>query len=189
MPTSVADLDTVQLGDVVRFPDGRSLTTRARAQLPGPAGSMSGFVVCGELAAMLAVPATAEDPVLLYVPVRTAPETIKSARQMYAGACRYWAPHLPGLATAMGELGWRIAMVAGSVDPVVVTFRSDEPTVWMKASLLRREDLAFLPLARVDESRQPTVERSTGWVVPGPNRTPSSAPATEQPVAVPAAHR
>jgi hypothetical protein len=146
-------LAAVHLGDVVTFPDRTSLTVRARVVLPNPVGQMAGFVVCGELERLVGFPPLAGHPYVQYHRVgRTPPAGIK-ARAVYSGVANYWAPHLPAARSAMGEVTWRVAEVAGSLDPLVVVFRSGEPAVFMRDGDLDEGDLdvKWMPRDRPDE--------------------------------------
>ena len=149
MPT----LAGVHLGDVISFPDSRSLTVRSRVVLPNPVGQMAGFVVCGELELLVGFPLLAAHPHVQYQRVGRRPPEGLRARSVYSGVANYWAPHLPAARSAMGEISWRVAEVAGSLDPLVVLFRSDEPAVFMRDGELRQEDLdiKWMPRDRPDE--------------------------------------
>lgn len=141
-------LATIALGDVIVLPDGRAMTARAKVSLPEPVGSMSGFVIGGELEALLSLPSRVESPVLVYVPIDYLPEAANKARTVYEGAMRYWAPHLPALTGAMGELLFRVVALRGSVDPIVIVYRGPEVVVFIRASQAGVDDLQVLRMAR-----------------------------------------
>lgn len=148
-------LANVELGDVVVLPDGRAMTARAKVSLPAPVGSMSGFIIGGELEALLSVPTMVESPVTLYVPIDYLPESAARARTVYEGAMRYWAPHLPALSGAMGELLYRVVALRGSVDPIVIVYRGPEVVVFIKASYVDPRDLRVMYMRRdVDNELQ-----------------------------------
>jgi hypothetical protein len=138
----------IELGDVVVLPDGRAMTARAKVSLPEPVGSMAGFVIGGELEALLSVPSRSESPVLIYVPIDYLPEAANRARTVYEGAMRYWAPHLPALSGAMGELLYRVVALRGSVDPIVIVYRGPEIVVFIRASQAAAGDLQVLYMQR-----------------------------------------
>lgn len=141
-------LELVELGDVIVLPDGRAMTARAKVSLPGPVGSMSGFIIGGELETLISIPSNIESPVLLYVPINYLPESAAKARTVYEGAMRYWAPHLPALTGAMGELLYRVVAIRGSVDPIVIVYRGPEIIVFIRASHINVADLRILYMSR-----------------------------------------
>lgn len=146
------DIARLALGDVVVLPDGRALTLRARASLPTTVGSMAGFVILGELELMLSVPSSIASPLLVYVPVSKLPPAAARARTAYEGVANYWAPHLPGLRGAMGELLFRVVEVRGSVDPIVIVYRGPEAVVFIRASMVYPNDLSVLTMRRDADS-------------------------------------
>lgn len=141
-------LQAVELGDVVVLPDGRAMTVRGRVGLPTPVGSMSGFLIGGELEVLLSLPTLIESPIAVYVPIDYLPESAAKARTVYEGAMRYWAPHLPALTGAMGELLYRVVAVRGSVDPIVIVYRGPEVIVFIRASYADGRDLRVLYMRR-----------------------------------------
>lgn len=142
----------VELGDVIVLPDGRAMTARAKVSFPNPVGSMSGFIIGGELETLISIPSNIESPVLLYVPINYLPESAAKARTVYEGAMRYWAPHLPALTGAMGELLYRVVAIRGSVDPIVIVYRGPEIIVFIRASHAHIEDLRILYMSRDAEN-------------------------------------
>lgn len=142
----------VELGDVIVLPDGRAMTARAKVSLPNPVGSMSGFIIGGELETLISIPSNIESPVLLYVPINYLPESAAKARTVYEGAMRYWAPHLPALTGAMGELLYRVVAIRGSVDPIVIVYRGPEIVVFIRASHTHLDDLRILYMSREAEN-------------------------------------
>jgi hypothetical protein len=140
-------LAKVALGDLVTLPDGRRLTARARVSLPVPEGTMAAFIICGELEVLLSLPTTRSAPVSVYVPIPYLPEGARTAKVVFEGVTSYWAPHLPGLTGAMGELTFRVLRVRNTLDPVVLVYRGSEPIVFVKASEADLSDLhvQFMP--------------------------------------------
>lgn len=172
----------VHLGDLIALPDGRSLTVRAKAELPLPVGSMAGWVIAGELEALLSFPPSVSSPVNLYQPVDYLPESMHRARSVFSGSCSYWSPHLPAARQAMGELLYRVAEVAGQVDPLVIVWRSNEAVVFVKASSIPPESLGVLWMPRDAEDVSMVPRHTT--VVTSPDNPPAQQPNT--PVHVPA---
>lgn len=157
-------LSNIELGDVVVLPDGRAVTARAKVSLPTPVGSMSGFIIGGELEVLLSLPTMHESPVLVYVPINYLPEAAAKARTVYEGAMRYWAPHLPALSGAMGELLYRVVAIRGSVDPIVIVYRGPEVIVFIRASYAHLSDLRIMYMRR-DADNEMSMERHAAIVV------------------------
>jgi hypothetical protein len=173
----------IELGDVIVLPDGRAMTARAKVSLPEPVGSMAGFVIAGELETLLSVPTRVESPILVYVPIDYLPEAAARARTAYEGAMRYWAPHLPALSGAMGELLYRVVAIRGSVDPIVIVYRGPEVIVFIRAAHASASDLRVLYMQRgVDNDL--SMDRHAAFVSSperefGPERfAPTQVPAT-----------
>lgn len=178
MPNADFPLADVALGDVVVLPDGRAMTVRSRVSLPFPAGSMAGFLVTGEFDALLSLPASTHEPLLVYVPIDHLPESAENARVVCEGAMNYWAPHLPALQGAMGELLYRVILVRGSIDPIVIVYRGRELIVFIRASVAMTDEIAVLAMRR-DTSNQIAVDRHSAVVAP-PNLVPSMVPQEER---------
>lgn len=158
-------LETLHLGDLVQLPDGRQLTARARAMLPAPLGSMAGFVICGELEAMVSVPPRQGNKVLGYHPVADPPGDVRTARSVFHGACSYWAPHLPGQRQGMGELLYKVLEVPGSVDPVVLVWRGREVVIFVRGEAFESGlKVMYMPRDAEDLS---DVDWRTSEVLPG----------------------
>lgn len=178
-------LDVVHLGDVVCLPDGRHMTVRAKVELPMPLGSMSGFLVCGELEALLSMPPSGSSLALLYQPVDMLPREARQARAVFSGACSYWAPHLPAQRQAMGELLYKVAEVPGSVDPLVIVWRGPEAVMFVRTESFSADSLSVLYMPRDNEDTSQVVWRTSTVRQPSlvPDVVPVPAPAAvPQPV-------
>lgn len=176
-----ATLVDVQLGDVVTIGAGQSFSVRAvERELAEPVGTMHGFVLAGEVgpqSALLSIPASAHDPVGVYTPLDHIPVHARTAIPVCQGVVSYWAPHLPNLSGAQGELGYKVARVRGSVDPMVLVWRGDERVVYMHSSTFPINHLRFTCLPRdassteIDQRRHAAVvhqEVTTPYEVPAP---------------------
>lgn len=172
--TPLAD---VALGDIVVLPDGRALTVRSRVTLPAPVGSMAGFVICGEMEILLSTPSSTGGPVNVYVPINYLPESAARARTVCEGAANYWAPHLPAMSGAMGEILYRVVEVRGSIDPIVIVYRGQEVIVFIRATYARSSDLNVLSMSR-DAGNDVDVTRHAGVVTPAavPAQVPVPSP-------------
>lgn len=158
-------LDHLALGDIVVLPDTRGLTVRARVDLPSPVGSMRSFLIAGELEVLLSLPPSDTAPVLVYAPIDYLPEAAANARVVFEGVTNYWAPHLPAISGAMGELLYRVVEVRGAVDPIVIVYRGPEVIVFIRASYAADEDFKVL-FTRRDVDTEADVDRHTGVVTP-----------------------
>lgn len=191
MQTSYTELDDLKLasaalGDIVVLPDGQPYTIRSRVALDVPIGSMAGFVLLGELQVLLSTPPSIVSPIGVYVPVPKLPPYASGARAVtaYQGATRYWAPHLPPVGGAMGELLYRVLAIRTQPDPVVLVYRGDEAIIFVKASFVWGHDLQIERMGR-EVDNEYTVDRFAGVVVGQPavfpDRAPSPAPAYARP--------
>lgn len=176
-PSESLPLAHVALGDIVALPDGRRMTVRCRADLGVPLGSMGGFVIAGELEALLSIPACEGVPVGLYRPLQRWDEYANRAKVVAEGVARYWAPHLPALRGAMGELGYQILDVRGQIHPIVAVRRGEEVILFVRISDVATEHLWLLYMER-SPNNDVDVARHAGYL------TPLAAPA--QPVLIPA---
>lgn len=150
------DLRQAQLGDVLTLGVGMPLSVRAiEPALPMPVGTMTGFVLAGEVgpqAVLLSIPPSERDPVSVYTPLDHIPPSARTAVPVCQGVVLYWAPHLPNLAGSHGELGYKVAKVRGSVDPMVLIWRGRERVVFWRTSTLSLGDVRIASLPR-DPSR------------------------------------
>jgi len=150
------------------LPDGRTLSVRSlERSLAHPVGSMHGFLLAGEVgpgAALLSLPLRGSDPVGLYVPVEKVPTWARSAVEMTSGLVSYWAPHLPGLHAAMGELAYKVCHVPGRTDPLVILWRGRELVVFLHVSEILRSQIHVSALRRSNAPEQ-GVTRVSGTVV------------------------
>lgn len=162
-PNPNLPLADVGLGDVVVLPDGRAMTARTKVGLPSPVGSMAGFVICGEMEVLLSTPVSIEGPINIYVPIDYFPFEESQARTAAQGAANYWAPHVPALRGAMGEILWRVVEIRGSIDPIVIVYRGDEVIVFIRVSFTAASGLQVLYMRR-DESNDVDVVRHAALV-------------------------
>lgn len=145
--TPLAD---AELGDLITLPDGSAHSVRARTKLTVPVRGLGGFVVLGECQIVLTTPTVTGGPISVYLPGRL-PDAA-SVSQIAEGASRYWAPHLPAISGAMGELLWRLLGVAGLADPVVVLYRNDEAIPFIRTAFAWPGDVSLLRLDRSDRN-------------------------------------
>lgn len=150
--------------------------------LPVAVGSLAGFIILGELEMLVGVGQSTHSPALVYLPVSPMPTKVLTGRSVCEGAARYWAPHLPALAGAMGELLWRVVEIRGSVDPAVIIYRGEDVIVFMRTGELSLSELSVLFLSREVDTEGIEVTRHAAVVqplpMPGyiPHHVPQPAP-------------
>lgn len=174
----------VQLGDVITLGAGPSMAVRAvERRLAAAVGTMTGFVLAGEVgpqSALLSVPANPHEPVGVYTPLDHIPAHARSAVPVCEGVVSYWAPHLPNLSGAQGELGYKVAKVRGSVDPMVLLWRGAERVVFLRTSSFPIGDLLFTCLPRdasATEVDQVRYAATVGYGASAPYGAPEELPA------------
>jgi hypothetical protein len=96
----------------------------------------------------------------------------------------YWAPHLPALSGAMGELLYRVVAIRGSVDPIVIVYRGPEVIVFIRAAYANQDDLKVLYMRR-DVDNDVELDRHVGLVAPV-RRGADEEVLAPAPIAVPA---
>jgi hypothetical protein len=166
----------VSLGDIVVLPDGRGLTARCRVNLPGTVGSMAGFIICGEMEALLSLPPTSSGPVNIYVPVAHFPGSPDQARTVYEGAASYWAPHLPSITGAMAEVLYRVVEIRGSVDPVVAVYRGAEVIFFIRATFASSGEIKVMHMPRSNANDYDVVRHAGVVDAPVPASEPAPRP-------------
>jgi len=185
--TQLSPLGLANLGDVIRIPDGRSLTIRALAAFPDPVLTMGGFVILGECELLIAAPSRTSIPHTIYLPVSELPNLAQRATVIIEGVLSYWAPHLPSMRGAMGELPFRVLDVPGSSDPWVILYRGPEMIVFVPSGQISSDTLQVLRMPhRVDEDGFEVV-RHVAIVSPIPTHQPNFEPSNpkESPVLIP----
>jgi len=172
-------LTSLGLGDLVTLPDGTFLTVRSiERQLQVPVGSMHGFVLGGEIgpqATMLSVPSGPRGTVYLYTPVESVPAGVTGVQQACWGVISYWAPHLPGLSGALGELTYRVFRIRGQVEPLVIVWRGEERIVFVRSGAATPDELEFLRMQVDEATTEHRVVRHTARVT-NPANVPAPAP-------------
>ena len=181
--TPFAALHTLALGDAVTLPDGRELTIRAvERALPEPVGSMAGWLLAGEVgpsATLIATPSSPDGAIVLYTPMESIPTYARTARTVCEGVVSYWAPHLPNLAGAMGELGYKVCALRGKIDPMVLIWRGRELVVFVKSATTTPDALRYWFLDRDSAATERDVARYAS-TVRSRVEAPSVAPVPEK---------
>lgn len=175
-------LAELRLGDILTLPDGRSLSVRMLAPLPENPLRISSLVTLGDLEMILAPTTTGRAEVLL--PVESLPPSAASAKHLCDGASSFWAPHLPAVGGAMGEVLFRLLMLRDVFAPLVVLDRSGDHVFFLRvgevellsvrATRMPASSLSDTPVARfagvVDPAPAPVVAPSRERRLPRPTR-------------------
>lgn len=163
-----AALTSLELGDLIGLPDGRELTVRAvERRLPVPVSAMAGWILGGEVGpscVLMSVPAHPAGEVGLYMPLMEVPSSARSSRVVVEGAVSYFAPHLPNVSGAMGELGYKVCALRGSGEPMVLLWRSDELVVFVKSASATPDRLRYAFLSRDRSMSEADVARYSALV-------------------------
>jgi hypothetical protein len=170
-----ASISSLSLGDIVTLADGRSLSVRAHVTLTVPVGVMAGFLLLGEMELVLSVPTLSGAPFAVYLPVERFPAPTEHSRSAAEGATRYWAPHLPALGQAMGEIYYRVVEVRGTTDPVVIVYRGPEAVVFVRSGFTWGGDLDVMAMPRDPSNEDTAVTRHAADVSVVPAYVPAPA--------------
>lgn len=141
-------LNTLRLGDLVVTPDQTPQTIRGIVILPKVAGFMEGFTVMGELNTLLVFEKDGNEHVRVYRATTFKPH---SAVTLYEGATSYWAPNLPPVGGAMGELLFRILLKKGSPDLTIIIYRNNESITFVPCDYFSINTLKLLKLPKSSE--------------------------------------
>lgn len=188
--TPLEQIQHLDLGDIVKLPDGRELTIRACERALNPSvGTMRGWLLAGEIgpqATLLSIPTAPHDPVVVYTPLADIPPHARAARCMAEGVVSYWAPHLPNISGAMGELAYKVCSLRAAPDPMVLVWRGRELVVFVKSAITTAEELRCWFLGRNPTETEREVTRF-GSVVRQPGHARPTSPATpaQQPSRIP----
>lgn len=169
----------VRLGDLVVMPDQQTLTVRGKAVLSETVGTVSGFLVLGEMDSLLAAPSRDGFPLLWFhkAPLDAPAGRIRARCE---GVFRYWAPHAPALTTAMGEVSYRVFEEENKVDPSIVLFRSGEPIRFVRSTSV---DPTLVSRIAMNAEEQTGNLRRQSWIVRptplAPDTVPDHIPAHE----------
>lgn len=164
-------MHALDLGDIVRLPDGRELTIRAcERRLPTIVGSMAGWLLAGEIgpkATLLSLPPSQEAPVSVFTPLEEIPAHARMARPVVEGVVSYWSPHLPNISGAMGELAYRVCTIRAAAEPMVLMWRGRELVVFVQSAVTTSAALSFWAMRRAPHETERDVQRYAARVVPG----------------------
>ena len=166
-----APLAELALGDVITVSPGRTYSVRAVASWGAPVANLVGFVLLGELDALLGIPSNS-GPLDVFLPVNNFPSHSGPGRSVAEGAVRYWAPHLPAMSDAMGELLWRLIVFPGKLDPVFLVYRGEELVVFVRSFDVPSQQLRTQRMLRGEDTTR--VDRTSGLVTAVPSYVPSS---------------
>lgn len=178
MTESLASFTSLALGDLITLPDGRVLPIRAlEQQFAHDVGPLRGFALLGEIGPecmMLAIPTAVGTPLPVYSPLKDVPAGTPALREIISGVVSYWPPHLPGYKAAMGELGYKVFAVRGTVDPLIMMWRGRELVVFVKSGTVDPSSILVEHLSR-KSGVDPQIRRYAATVT-----NPSSATGIEE---------
>lgn len=177
-------LSDLRLGDILTLPDGRSLSVRMIAPLPDNTLGVTALIALGDLEMLLAPGTRGRIDVLL--PVESLPPSAASAKHLCDGASSFWAPHLPAVGGAMGEVLFRLLLLRDVFAPLVVLDRSGDHVFFLRvgtvdalsvrATRMPVSVLSDTPVPRfaavVDPVPAPVLEPDRSRPLPRPVRVP-----------------
>lgn len=174
-----AQLRQLNLGDIVTFPDGRDFSLRMIADIPDNPLRISRLLALGDLELVLAAGDAASE-VQVLLPVETLPPGASSAKVLCDGAAAFWAPHLPAIGGAMGEITFRLLMLRSAFAPLAVLNRSGDHIFYLRMGTLElsRIKVTHLPVSALSSA---PVARFAAVVDPIPVTVPTTAPARRLP--------
>jgi hypothetical protein len=111
----------------------------------------------------------------VYLPVGSL-SAAKGARLLIEGVASYWAPHLPSLTGAMGELPFRLIEVPGHTEPWIIVYRGPEVLVYLRSYELDDHGLQVLTMPRRVGDDLIEIRRHAATVQPLPNQIPAARP-------------
>jgi hypothetical protein len=167
------------LGDIITLPDGRSFSVRMFTYLPENDLALTSLCLLGDLEVLLA-PAVHSGNADLLLPVETLPPGAATARPLCEGAAAFWAPHLPAIGGAMGEVLFRVMLLRSSFSPLVVIDRGGDHVFFLKVGEVA---LASLRSLRMPKSNMDNVQvsRFAAVVDPAPALMPEKTRPLPQP--------
>lgn len=177
-----SDLYSSALGDVIALPDSRKGVVRCVVRRLGvTVGPMSGFVLVGEIspqAALLSIPGSPTDNVVVYAAQSSVPPHAKNASVVTEGVATYFPPHTVGVSGAMAEVAYKVAKVPGQIEPMVLMWRGPELVVFTRSFEASLDRFLLKQLAKDSFVTERGVDRVTSTVT-SPVSAPASAPVRE----------
>lgn len=161
-PSRLSDL---RLGDILTLSDGRSFSVRMLAPLTENALRIESLIALGDLELLLAPDHT--DRVHVLLPTETLPPGASTAKRLCDGASAFWAPHLPAVGGAMGEILFRVLLLRNVFAPLVVLDRGGDHVFFLRVGDVDVASLSSLRMPVSALSGTP-VARFAGVVDPVP---------------------
>ena len=118
-------MTSFSLGDLVRMPEGDEFLVLGLFEAKLPQATKT-VLVLGECRLLLAF-SSASPSVTVYTP--SPHQNVRLGECMASGSAAFWPTHLFNSA-ATGEIQWRIHD-SSMAEEVIVSVRSEEPTVWL----------------------------------------------------------
>lgn len=173
-------LSDLRLGDILTLPDSRSFSVRMLAPLPENALHMEALIALGDLEMLLAPDRSG--CVHMMLPTESLPPGASTAKRLCDGASTFWAPHLPAVGGAMGEILFRVLLLRNVFAPLVVLDRSGEHVFFLRIGEFDAATLASMRMPISTLSNTP-VSRFAAVVDPVPVKVLD--PAEERPLPKP----
>lgn len=182
--------DGLKLGDIMVLPDGRSFSVRMLASLSTNDLDFGLLCLLGDLELMLA-PSATSNSVQVLLPVESLPQADTSAKLLCDGAAAFWAPHLPAIGGAMGEVLFRLLLLISLFAPLVIVDRGQDRVFFLRIGELDASSLHVqrMPTSLLDMTSVPRFAAVLEpAVTPAPVLSPPSpirVPAIKQPASTP----
>jgi len=135
-----SNLAGLRLGDILTLSDSRSFSVRMIAPLPENALGLESLIALGDLEMLLAPDRSGTTHLLL--PADSLPPGASTAKRLCDGASAFWAPHLPAVGGAMGEVLFRLLLLRSAFAPLVVVDRSGDHVFFLRVGETESRSLA-----------------------------------------------
>lgn len=152
----------VRLGDVVETDKNKSLMVRGKVLLTQPIQNVSGFVLLGELKAMLVIPDNPTEPLSVYALDST--ETLKgrNSKRVLSGSLKYYSPHFSADDALGGQLNYSIFFIEGMLYPAIMVYRDIEIFCFLQKASVYPTKLNIMSMDT--KAHKSTIQAQAAWV-------------------------
>lgn len=126
---------------------------------------IKGYIILGELDYIVEIPIEGQHCTILS-PSNIPPGNGESVME---GAITYFAPHLPAIGGAMGELLFRVVVSKGYSEPIILIYRNAEVIAYYKYDVLKSSMIKHEKLKKSKASNEMTPRHAA--IVNPPNLT------------------